>query len=101
MLNGDSDKAEEIAKYLSNSSLHKTHGRPLGIDILREQGLKIISLEDDQGLQESVLSVFHAVTVTFETTGCLKMVENHEGHGIFSQMRPMPQMLMGQAPPAS
>lgn len=90
-------KAEGIATYLANSSLHKTHGRPLGIDVLRKQGLKIIALEDNQDLQEKVLSVFHAATVTFETTACVKMVENHEGRGVFKQLNlnvmppPLPQ----------
>lgn len=80
------EKANEIAKYLSNSSLHKTHGRPLGIDVLKDQGLEIMALEDDPNLQEKVLYVFHAITVTFETTNCVKMVENHNGRGVFKNL---------------
>ncbi len=64
-----------------------------------DQGLKIIALEDNQDLQEKVLSVFHAATVTFETTQCVKMVENHEGRGVFNQLNfSPPPMLMGLPP---
>jgi len=101
MLRGNSDQAEKIADYLSNSSVHKTHGRPLGIDVLREKGLKITALEDNDDLQEKVLSVFHAATVTFETTSCFKMVENHEGHGVFSQLNlpQLPPPMLMESPP--
>ena len=32
----------------------------------RKQGLKIIDLEDDQALQEAVLTAYHAMTILLE-----------------------------------
>lgn len=75
------DKAEKIAEWLGNFSEHRTHARPIGYDLAISQGLKVSRLEDDQNLQEAVLSVFHAVMVTFQTTPCLKIIENHHGKG--------------------
>ena len=40
-----------------------------------EKGVKIQKLEDNQKLQEKVLSVFHAATLTFDMTNCIKIIE--------------------------
>ena len=48
------------------------------------------ALEEDQGLQEAVLSVFHAVAMTFLSTPCVKLVENHNGKGSFQMATPSP-----------
>ena len=45
--------------------------------------MKVTALEDDQDLQEKVLSVFHAAIVTFEVTNCIKIIENQNGVGAF------------------
>jgi hypothetical protein len=74
-------KAKEIADWLGNFHEHKTHGRPLGYDLLHSKGLVVNRLEDDPGLQEAVLSVFHATMTTFQVTNCLKIIENHAGKG--------------------
>jgi ATP-dependent protease ClpP protease subunit len=72
-----------IAAWLSNAKEHKTHGRPITIATARVKGLRVTALEDDQELQERVLSTFHATMVTFAVTQCVKMVENHNGRGVF------------------
>lgn len=82
----DAAKAHAIAEWLANFAEHKTHGRPIGIDLARSKGLNVRALEDDQQLQEAVLSVFHATMVTFQATGCLKVVENHLGKGHYIVM---------------
>lgn len=76
-------RGQEIAKWLSDTKEHKSHGKPLGIDVCREHGLKVSALEEDQDLQEKVLSVFHASAVTLDMTGCIKFIENHNGKGWF------------------
>lgn len=92
--NDGEQKAKNIAEWLGNAKVHKTHGRPIGIDQAIAQGLKVAKLEDDQNFQEAVLSVFHATIVTFQVTDCVKMVENHDGRGVYSQIQiqavPMP-----------
>lgn len=90
----EKNQSKAIAKWLADAKIHKIHNRPLGIEILKERGLKIEALEEDQKFQENVLSVFHATIVTFETTNCIKLVENHKGEDAFLQVNqfiPLPQ----------
>ena len=75
-----------MARFASMSLREWTspsHGRPIGIDQAKKQGLKITSLESDQELQERVLSLFHVATVTFEITDCVKIVDNYLGYGSY------------------
>ena len=90
----DAANATAIADWLGNFGDHRTHGRPIGFDLALEKGLKVVRLEDDQKLQEAVLSVFHAVMVTFQSTQCLKIVENHfgKGHYVVAQLVVQPAL---------
>lgn len=83
----EQQKGRTIADWLGDNSIHKTHGRPIGLSIAKEKGLNVITLEEDQELQEKVLSVFHATTVTLEVTDCMKFIENHEGKGSFLNVK--------------
>ena len=86
MFSGDVNahtRANSIAQWLGTYSNHLTHGRPIPISIAQQQGLNVIALEDDQLLQEKVLSVFHAAIVTFEVTTCVKIIENQNGIGTY------------------
>lgn len=94
----DPSRAKEIAKWLASFSDHKTHGRPIGLDLARSKGLKVRALEDDQALQEAVLSVFHATMVTFQATGCVKVIENHLGKGHYILVQVSQQAQGGQQP---
>ena len=78
---------DRIASWLADAGLHKTHGRPITVAQAREQGLRVRSLEEDQTLQELVLSAFHATMVTFGVTNCVKIVENHNGRGVYLQVQ--------------
>jgi len=98
--NKEPTKAKDIAGWLGDFSNHRTHGRPIGYDLAVSKGLKVTRLEDNQSLQEAVLSVFHATMVTFQTTSCLKIIENHhgKGHYIVSQFLIQP---VGAPPPSN
>jgi hypothetical protein len=87
---GDAEKdvkSESTARWLGDAKEHKTHGRPISIQQAREKELIVESLEDDHELQERALSVFHAVMVTFQVAGCVKMVENQCGKGVYATMQ--------------
>jgi hypothetical protein len=71
--------AKGIADYLSNHKNFQTHNRHIDRDQAKRIGLVIDDLEDDQDLQDKVLSVFHAMTHTFSGTGAVKIIENHLG----------------------
>lgn len=86
MFKGEADaqqKARTAAKWLADASNHKTHGRPISLQQAQTIGLKVVPLESDQTLQEHVLSVFHSTVPTFESSNCMKLIENHNGKGWF------------------
>lgn len=96
MFRADEDKdikAKQIAAWLSDYSIHKTHGKPISIDEAKGKGLKVFALEEDSELQDNVLSVYHSVQVTFQTTTCLKLIENHKGHGWFLTINVQPMQI--------
>jgi hypothetical protein len=89
MLKGDKDKSKEIADWLGDlNKQHKSHANPISHKEAKERGLNISLLEDNQKLQEKVLSVFHATMSTFERMPeCVKIVENQNGKGGISAIQ--------------
>lgn len=82
MLAGDLDaaaKADAIVKGLSDVDDNKSHARHIHIDKCEALGLKIEHLEDDQDLQEAVLTVHHCFMHSLSVSGAAKLVENQNG----------------------
>lgn len=82
MLNGDpnaDEKVKKILQELGDHSYSKSHARHLSLEKCRDMGLKIAALEDNDDLQDAVLSVHHAAIHTLAHTGAYKIIENHEG----------------------
>jgi ATP-dependent protease ClpP protease subunit len=92
MFANDEKIGVEIAEWLGNFDEHKTHGRPISFELAKSKGLKVSLLEDDQTLQEKVLSVYHATMVTFDVTTCVKIIENHLGKGTYLVVQPQIQV---------
>lgn len=65
-----------VSKLNSNNQSHSRH---FTHDFCKEIGLNIKSLEDEQELQEAVLSVHHAAIITFDITNATKIIENQNG----------------------
>lgn len=87
--------AKRIADYLSDHKNFQTHSRHIDRDQAKGIGLVIDDLEDDQELQDCVLSVFHAMTHTLSATGAVKIIENHLGKAFVKQQ----QTVVIQQPP--
>ena len=96
MLEGDHDKARSVARWFADFSRFKSHGRPVMIGDVQQQGLKVTRLEDDQRLQDLVLSVHHAARHTFNDTGTTKLIENHHGRAYLEILTP----IVMQPPPS-
>lgn len=82
MLKGRADAstvADAIVKGLSDVDDNKSHSRHIHVDKCEKLGLTIEHLEDDQTLQEAVLTVHHCFMHSLTVTGASKMVENHNG----------------------
>ncbi len=75
----DKKVIDKIVKALNENKNSKSHGRHLDVDFCSNLGLKIERLEDDQELQDKVLSVHHAMTLTFNSSPtAVKIIENNE-----------------------
>jgi len=78
-------KSAAIAKFLSDGSQTYAHERQLNAEECQKIGLRIDMLEDDQDVQDAVLSLHHACMLTFANTKALKIVENHEGTSLVDE----------------
>jgi len=90
-------KATFVAKRLAAHQDHKSHSRHLDREDCRKMGLVIDNLETDQTLQDLVLSVFHASTITCNVTPLAKIIENHNGKA-FIKLSGMQRMMVSQPP---
>ena len=98
MFKGEPDgptKATAISEWLGTHSNFWTHGRPISRETAIAHGLKISKLEENSELQDAVLSVYHATSHTFASTGAVKIIENHHGSAFIIQMQ---QILIGEPP---
>ena len=65
--------AGEVAEYFGGDQ-HGSHGQRIGIIEARRQHLDVVALEDDQALQEKVLTLYHLSTIAFEMGPALKTI---------------------------
>lgn len=72
-------RIDAIADQLGKQSTSKSHNRHYSQARAIELGLNVAKLEDDQKLQDLVLTLHHALTHTFTQTGAVKLMENHLG----------------------
>jgi hypothetical protein len=92
-------RATEIARQFGSEEsydIYRTHGRPIRVEALEQiEGLRVRRLEADAGLQDAVLSIYHALDITFSGPA-LKIVENHRGR---RKVRVMQQVVLQGAGP--
>ena len=85
MFVGESDaktKAQRITAALGSHDDNKTHARHIHRERLVELGLKIIEIEQDQDIQDTILSLHHACIHTLTHTPAIKLIENQMGVGL-------------------
>lgn len=70
--------AERVAEYFG-SDIHGSHGKRIDREEAKLHHLKIIDLEDDQDLQEEILSLYHLSTIAFEQGPATKTVLSSNG----------------------
>lgn len=91
MLNGRENVDEligQIKDELCNHAVSLSHGRHLSAEKCREIGLEVINLEDDQKLQDTVLTIHHATMQTIINTPAFKIIENHKGQAFILGIGP-------------
>lgn len=72
------EKAKTVADYFADYGTHQSHNLGIDREQARDQGLRVTDLEEDDELQDAVLSVHHATIHTFAGPA-VKIVENHLG----------------------
>lgn len=75
----DKSTISEIVKKLNQHDESMIHGRHFSADFCKSIGLKIVMIEDDNILQDRILSLHHAYMITIDTTQTLKIIENQQG----------------------
>jgi len=73
------EKIENVWHELGDHALTLSHARHLSLQKCRDIGLTVVALEDNQNLQDAVLSVHHACMLTLSATPAFKIIENHRG----------------------
>lgn len=72
-------KAEEITNKLSNFHDNKTHSRHIHVEECKKMGLNIVEIEQDQLLQDLILTVHHCYMHSLMNTPTFKIIENNNG----------------------
>ena len=78
-------RSKKIVEGLTEYSENKSHARHIHIDECKNLGLKVADLENDQDLQDLVLTVHHAFMNTLMNTAAFKIIENHLGRALVKQ----------------
>lgn len=71
--------AAHIAHWFASFDQHHSHGRGISRDLARGHGVVVDDLEDDQSLQDAVLSTHHTLMHMFDALPMAKVIENHLG----------------------
>ncbi len=88
-------KAEEIAGWFNDHKTHRSHGRPLRYPDIQPRGVAVHLLEDDQVLQDKVLSAWHGIQLTLSQIAIGKLIENHAGRAWMISASPVLQVALG------
>lgn len=78
--------ADHVLAELADHALTLSHARHISMDKARSLGIEVVALEDDQEIQDSVLTVHHACIQTLAETPAFKIIENQNGIGFITSV---------------
>jgi enoyl-CoA hydratase/carnithine racemase len=81
--------AKKVIDELANHALTFSHARHISAERARQLGLRVLSLERDQNLQDAVMSLHHACVQTLQDSGAVKLIENQDGVAFIQAIRPV------------
>ncbi len=96
---GSDERARTIAAWFGDYANFGSHSRRVGFDELVRIGVVVKRLEDDNELQDAVLSVHHAAIHTF-SGAAVKLIENQHGRLWATMVQQLPVMLARPSAPA-
>lgn len=71
---------DKIVDALCTHATSAMHNRHFSRTSIKSFGMKVSALEDDQTLQDLVLSLHHAFMISFSTTPAIKIIESSNGN---------------------
>jgi serine dehydrogenase proteinase len=80
-------RAKKVVDHLGSHASTLSHSRHISAKSAANLGVKVTFLEDEDGLQEAVLSVHHAYIQTLTETPAFKIIENHLGVAFISSVQ--------------
>lgn len=75
---------KRIISLLTDQKITRSHSRHIPSPVCKEVGLKVYDMEDDQELQDIILSIHHASALTVKNTDAIKITENQNGDAYIS-----------------
>ena len=76
---GPRERADKVLKELGDPALTLSHSRHVDYQRAKDIGLNVTALEDDDDLQDAVLTVHHLCMQTLSDTAVMKLIENQDG----------------------
>jgi hypothetical protein len=81
------EKIKAILNGLGSHAITLAHDRHISLSRAKEMGIKVLALEDNQDIQDAVLSAHHVLLQTFSETPAFKIIENHKGVALIQQVQ--------------
>ena len=72
------NKSRDIAHFFRDAAVHLSHGSRIDRERAKAEGVVIEDLEDNQDLQEAVLTAYHLMTIAFEKSAAAKVIESNQ-----------------------
>lgn len=91
MLKNDKNQTKKLEKILYELGEHAvtlSHSRHISAEKCKEIGLNIFMIEEDNDLQDIILSIHHACILTLTRTNAIKIIENHNGQAFIQGLNP-------------
>ena len=73
------EKVEDILNLLCDHWASAMHNRHFSHSDLCDKGMKIKLMEDDDDLQDKILTLHHAFMITFQKSSVAKAIESSNG----------------------
>lgn len=86
MCEGDKEKVQKVIQTFASHTKQKSHSRHISKQECKDVGLTIIDLEENQELQDAVLTTHHVFMHTFSSTLGVKLIENQNGTTYIEQV---------------
>ena len=78
---------DNIVDSLNEHDNSKVHNRHFNASACKQIGLKIRMMEEDNKLQDAILSLHHSYMITFDSTLAVKIIENQSGVALISSLQ--------------